>query len=248
MILGRFRRCRERAALSTSVLGTPLTVIVTVGGTATGVQVGGYELVSKLSWFGLFAGGFSVRITLVPPGTVNEPQRLLNTLPPSDRRVVVHRHAVHGHRTRTRVVQAYRSRVIADRQGAARRRTTGHRSAEEDRVRGTGPGNRERRRVRGVDLFVLGVADIHRQARDRRRPRRRRMPRCAASRSAQQDSPQGGARPIGGDWLPASHAKRSSLVTPEYSYACGFTHARYRGRAMSHDRGGNERCDTPRRY
>ena len=36
-----------------------------------------------MSKVGLLAGGFSVRITLLLAGTVKEPQRLLNTLPPA---------------------------------------------------------------------------------------------------------------------------------------------------------------------
>src|SRR5882672_418398 len=69
--------------LSARVVATPPTVMVTVGAMVTGVQLlAGYPLVSKLSEPGLFAGGFSVRITLCRGGTVNEPHRLLNSLPP----------------------------------------------------------------------------------------------------------------------------------------------------------------------
>src|SRR6266568_26650 len=68
--------------LSTRVVGIPPMVMVTVGATVIGVQLPiGAPLVSKLLRIGLLVGGFSVRITLWPAGTVNEPQRL-NTLPP----------------------------------------------------------------------------------------------------------------------------------------------------------------------
>ncbi len=68
--------------VSARVVGVPPTVMVTVGGTVIGVQVAGKPLVSKLSKPGLEAGGFSVRMTLWPGWTVNEPHRLSNTLPP----------------------------------------------------------------------------------------------------------------------------------------------------------------------
>src|SRR5207248_6714721 len=49
----------------------------TVGATVIGVQLPfGKPLVSKLSELGSLPGGFCARITLLPAGTVKEPQRL----------------------------------------------------------------------------------------------------------------------------------------------------------------------------